>query len=558
MKICPFCRGEIHDDAIKCMHCQSSLLPPQPGAAAAPPVPDSRQTVYIVDQDLIRFGKFTGAVLAVIIAVGVIFFGVDIKESAKDAAASAKEGEASAKDAQTLATAMRDLQQQATTTNQQIQDAMKTVAADSAQLKAQLADAQTALAEVKARQGDMTKAAKDVENGRKAVDLVQQQTQSLLSQAQSALAAIQKDAATAHSLVAGGSTQSGSIPVTELARLYNFPSGYTGRGQTIGLIEFGGGYADTDLATYFASLNIPKPQVISVPIDGSKNSPGTEADSQVTLDIEVVGTVAPEAKIVVYFAPNTPQGFPDAIAAAELDSMNKPTVISISWGGSESTWSVQSINYINQSLEAASARGITVVVASGDAGSSDGLKDGKNHVDFPASSPWVLAVGGTRITVSGDAITSEVAWNDGAVGGATGGGVSDLFPLPLWQQQAKVPPRKDGQSGRGIPDVAIDASPSSGYSILLHGRAESVGGTAAATPFWAGLIALINQALRRPVGYINPTIYTKFGPAKVFRDVTEGNNGNYSAGPGWDPVTGWGSPDGSALLRAFQETGTRH
>jgi len=514
--------------------------------------------VYILDQDLIRFGKFAGAVLAVIIAVGVIFFGVDIKESAKEAAASAKEGQASAKDAQTLANAMRDLQQQAVATNQQIQDAMKAVTANSSQVKTQLADAQSVLAEVKTRLGDaqaveqnIRKAAKDVEGDRKAIDLIQQQAQTLLTQAQSALEQIKKDAATAHSLVAG-SAQSRALSVPELARLYNFPSEFDGSRQTVGVIELGGGYADADLTSYFAGLNLPKPQVISVSVDGGKNSPGSEADSQVTLDIEVVGAVAPAAKIVVYFAPNTAQGFIDAIATAAHDSTNKPSVISISWGGPESSWTAQARRAIDQNLQAASAMGVTVLAASGDRGSSDGLEDGTSHVDFPASSQWVLAVGGTRITVSDNAISSEVTWNDGATGGATGGGISDIFPLPVWQEHANVPAGNDGRRGRGIPDVAINASPLSGYSVLIHGHQETIGGTAAATPLWAGLIVLINQALGKAVGYFNPTIYTKLSPATVFRDITEGNNGRYSAGPGWDAVTGWGSPDGRKLLRALQ------
>jgi kumamolisin len=341
--------------------------------------------------------------------------------------------------------------------------------------------------------------------------------------------------------------------VPELARLYNFPSEYNGSGQTVALIELGGGYTDADLTAYFAGLNQPKPQVSSVSVDGGKNTPNSSADSQVTLDIEVVGAVAPAAKIVVYFAPNTYQGFLHAIAAAERDVANKPSVISIGWGSPESNWNAQAKTDMNQTLQEAKAQGITVTAGSGDGGSSEGLTDGKNHLDFPASSPWVLAIGGTQITVSGGVIASEVAWNDGATGGATGGGVSDAFPLPVWQQQAKVPAGNAGYLGRGIPDIAIDASPRSGYSILVHGLRENLGGTTAAAPLWAGLIALINQALGRNVGYINPTIYTKFGPAKVFRDVTVGNNGAYSAGPGWDAVTGWGSPDGRKLLRAFQE-----
>lgn len=453
---------------------------------------------------------------------------------------------------------MRDLQQQAVATNQQIQDAMKAVTANSSQVKAQLADAQSVLAEVKTRLGDaqaveqnIRKAANDVESDRKAIDLIQRQAQTLLTQAQSALEQIKKDAATAHSLV-GGSAQSGALSVPELAQLYNFPSEFDGSRQTVGVIELGGGYEDADLTSYFAGLNLPKPQVISVSVDGGKNSPGSEADSQVTLDIEIVGAVAPAAKIVVYFAPNTYQGLSDAIATATRDLANKPSVISISWGGPESTWTAQAIGAIDQNLKAASAMGVTVIAASGDQGSSDGLKDGKNHVDFPASSQWVLAVGGTRINVSDNAIGSEVTWNDGTTGGATGGGVSDIFSLPVWQEHANVPTGNDGHQGRGIPDVAINASPLSGYSVLIHGRRETIGGTAAATPLWAGLIVLMNQALGKVVGYVNPTIYTKLSPATIFRDITEGNNGSYSAGPGWDPVTGWGSPDGRKLLRALQ------
>ncbi len=190
-----------------------------------------------------------------------------------------------------------------------------------------------------------------------------------------------------------------------------------------------------------------------------------------------------------------------------------------------------------------------------------GAADNKPRVDFPGSSPWVLAVGGTHINVSGERIASEVVWNDSdSDGGATGGGVSTLFPKPNWQDQVNVPANYQGHSGRGIPDVAITASPQAGYEVFVAGQKLIFGGGTGATPLWGGLIALINQGLGHNVGYINPVLYTKLGPAGVLHGVTEGNNGvrgakGYSAGPGWNATAGWGSPDGRKLLQAFRSLG---
>jgi kumamolisin len=263
----------------------------------------------------------------------------------------------------------------------------------------------------------------------------------------------------------------------------------------IALIELGGGFRDSDLTEYFTKLNLPKPNVTWVSVDGARNNPGTEADSQVTLDIEVTGAIAPGAHIAVYFAPNTNQAFADAVSRAIND---RSSIISISWGSAEGVWSSAAMLALNQVLLRAATLGITVVAAAGDNGVTDGVRDGKPHVDFPASSPNVLAVGGSRITATLGAITSEVVWNGGDF--ATGGGVSDVFPLPDWQKNAKVPPRIGGGLGRGIPDVAAHADPAIGYRVLVDGKATQVGGTAAATPLWAGLIALINQGLGHNLG----------------------------------------------------------
>src|SRR5208283_2151626 len=214
---------------------------------------------------------------------------------------------------------------------------------------------------------------------------------------------------------------------------------------TIGIIELGGGFTPPDLNTYFSGLKIsPAPTVVAVSVDGAQNQPTGDTsgpDTEVMLDIEVAGAVAAGANIVVYFAPNTDAGFLDAINQAATDTVHKPSVISISWGGPESTWTAQSLQSYNSALQSAAAVGVTVCVACGDNGSTDGVTDGADHVDFPASSPYSLACGGTTLTISGGTIASEVVWNDLASGnGATGGGISETFPIPTWQANANVPP----------------------------------------------------------------------------------------------------------------------
>lgn len=261
--------------------------------------------------------------------------------------------------------------------------------------------------------------------------------------------------------------------------------------------------------------------------------------------------MAPGAKIVVYFAPNTDQGYLDAVTTAIHDTTNNPSVISISWGGPESSWTTQALTNFDQAFQSAAALGVTVCIAAGDNGSTDGVTDGSNNVDFPASDPFVLGCGGTTIQTSNNQIVSEVVWNDLPNGGATGGGVSNSFPLPTWQNGFNVPAATASGGGRGVPDVAGDADPNSGYNILVDGQNEVVGGTSAVAPLWAGLVARINQQLGKSIGFLNPTIYAQAVEAAGFHDITQGNNGAFSAAAGWDPCTGLGSPDGARLLAAL-------
>ncbi len=336
----------------------------------------------------------------------------------------------------------------------------------------------------------------------------------------------------------------------EVATAYGFPGQLTGAGETVAVIELEGGYSEEDLSAYFSGLGRPAPAISTIGVDGGGNAPrvNQDADGEVMLDIEVLGAVAPGVKIVVYFANTSDQGFIDAVSSAVHDTTHNPSVISISWGGPEDSWTGQAREQMEQIFIEAAALGVSVTVAAGDDGSSDGVEDGKQHVDFPAAAPHALACGGTSLQASGAQITSEMAWNDGAGGGASGGGVSIEFPVPAYQAHAGVPANVDtGSVGRGVPDVCGDADPQTGYRIRVDGAQQTIGGTSAVAPLWAGLIALINQGLGKPVGFLQPQLYAPSTVAAL-HDITQGDNGAYRAGPGWDACTGLGSPDGSALL----------
>jgi kumamolisin len=360
----------------------------------------------------------------------------------------------------------------------------------------------------------------------------------------------------------------GSFTAPQLARLYGFPQDADGGGQCIGLIELGGGFRAADLKAYFRDIGIPAPKVTAVRVDGASNHPTNAQgpDAEVMLDIEIAAAVAPKAHIAVYFAPNSDKGFLDAITYAIHDTENRPSVISISWGSPEKSWTKQAMTSFDEAFQTAAALGVTICCAAGDAGSGDenpdnslGATDSLAHADFPGSSPFVLCCGGTRVVASGGKIVSETVWDDDPRRSATGGGVSDVFPLPSWQRAAGVPPSANPgkRRGRGVPDVAGNADPTTGYRVRVDGSEGVIGGTSAVAPLWAGLIALCNQKLGAPAGFVNPLAYGARGGKAAFRDITEGTNGAYRAKAGWDACTGWGSPDGASFLRLLQTGGAR-
>ena len=360
-----------------------------------------------------------------------------------------------------------------------------------------------------------------------------------------------------------------SYTPVQVATFYDYPTDADGSGECIALVELGGGYNPADLSAYWGQLNLAKtPTVSAVSVGNGSNNPTGDPngpDGEVMLDIEVCGAIAPGAKIVAYFAENTDAGFLNAITTAIHDSTNNPSVLSISWGGPESSWTQQAMTSMDEAFQSAAAMGVTVCVAAGDDGSTDGANDGQNHVDFPSSSPNVLACGGTELVASGNTITNETVWNESANNeGATGGGISDVFPLPSYQSGVGVPASANpgGRVGRGVPDVAGDADPSTGYVTRVDGQPDVIGGTSAVAPLWAGLIALINESIGKPAGFINPLLYQDASAGGIFNDITSGNNGAYSAGPGWDACTGLGSPVGNQIATALgaptsvQATGT--
>jgi kumamolisin len=288
-------------------------------------------------------------------------------------------------------------------------------------------------------------------------------------------------------------------------------------------------------------------------VAGAKPKAGQDqdADGEVALDVQVAGATAPKADIAVYFAPNTDQGFVDAITQAVHDATRKPGTMSISWGSAESAWTGQAVTAMNSAFQDADELGVAVFAASGDGLATDGVTDGKAHVDFPASSPWVVGCGGTHLPASGPG-GGESVWSSN--GGGSGGGVSALFAVPAYQASLKLPapPGGAGHGGRGVPDVAADADPDTGYRVVVDGQSQLIGGTSAVAPLWAGLFALVAETAGRPVGQPHAQLYAH---PTAFNDVVTGNNMakgvGYKAAKGWDPCTGLGSPKAAAVLALF-------
>jgi kumamolisin len=336
----------------------------------------------------------------------------------------------------------------------------------------------------------------------------------------------------------------------EFAALYNFPDS-TGAGECVALIELGGGYMPSDNTNYFAQLGLQVPTIVPVSVNHAHNNPNgsdSGADGEVALDIQVVGALAQGAKIAVYFAPNTDQGFLNALNAAVYDSINRPSVISISWGAPEALWTRTAMQAMNRAMQAAVAMGITVFAAAGDNGSSDGMSDGLPHADFPSSSPYVVGCGGTMTQASGTQVARESVWNNMATeGGAAGGAVSAVFALPVYQKGLSVALTAGGAQPltmRGAPDVTANADPNTGYLVMVNGQMNVIGGTSAVAPLMAALIARINAINGKPSGYIHAAIYKG---VSSFVPITSGDNGAYKAATPWSAATGVGRPFGTKL-----------
>jgi kumamolisin len=346
---------------------------------------------------------------------------------------------------------------------------------------------------------------------------------------------------------------SGHLP-NAITALYGFPKTTgSGKGQTIAIIELGGGVSSADTAVAFAAMKLPPPKVVAVGVDGALNQPGkdTNADGEVALDVQVAGAGAPGATLAIYFAPNTDQGFVDAITQAAHDQTNAPSVMSISWGAAESAWTAQAITSMSSAFQDAADLGLCVFAASGDNLATDGQSDGAAHVDFPSSSPLVVGCGGTKLPSKAGSVAGESVWNSG--GSGTGGGISSQFPVPAYQQGLTLPSSAAGKPGRGVPDIAGDADPNTGYRVQVDGKAEIIGGTSAVAPLWAGLFALVGETAGKLVGPPHAVLY---GHPAAFNDVTKGNNRSgkigFAAAKGWDACTGLGTPRGAAIAALFK------
>jgi kumamolisin len=386
----------------------------------------------------------------------------------------------------------------------------------------------------------------------------------------------------AHRLAGAGGAQAaageatGPLGPADLERRYGFPDGDCS-GQTIAIAEFGGGYFPDDVREFCQTHGRALPQIETVSVGATpltppqiaalsaeQQGPALGESHEVMMDIEIVAGLCANAKICVFYAPFDQKGWIDLLDRV-VAADPAPVAVSMSWGLAEDSpdWSGAALEAINQRLRAAAARGITVCAASGDDGSGDQMHDQRAHVHFPASSPFLLAVGGTML--DGD---DEVAWwntpgdRSQPRGGSTGGGVSVKFPRPEWQNTRVASLNPGGIDGRVVPDVAALAGPP-GYSLVFDGQRTLNGGTSAAAPLWAALIARIAAAgARNAQEFLAPLLYQSAGDgrargATAFADITRGNNTSpqpgfgYEAQIGFDAVSGWGVPNGKALLASL-------
>jgi kumamolisin len=339
----------------------------------------------------------------------------------------------------------------------------------------------------------------------------------------------------------------------EIARLYGVVAPRRGSGQCIAIIAPRGGFLADDVRLAAEKMGVVAAlEVAEVSVDNGRNrfSGGGQADQELALDLQVAAAAAPAAKLVVYFTDDSEQGLADAVLAAVHDQTHAPSVVSISWGVSESSWTDFPLKIFNDALADAVRLGVIVTAAAGDMLATDAIDDDRVHVSYPASSPYVLSCGGTRFSLGAEAtsISDEIVWKEGDLG--TGGGVSDLFDVPDYQQGAGVPPSvSTGKPGRGVPDVAGSAAFSNGYRIFVNRQQIVQAGTSAVAPLWAGLIALANSERGSNVRRIHPALY---GDPACCRRILQGDNKagslGYSAGPGWNPCAGLGVPIGAGIL----------
>ena len=328
--------------------------------------------------------------------------------------------------------------------------------------------------------------------------------------------------------------------------------GVRGQGQTIAILSFDS-FHDEDVAAFDRAVGIRgAPGVEHVPVDGGAR-PG-DGQEEVNLDIDVIRGIAPAARILNYESRDTGRGFAPIIDRIVADG--RVQIISNSWGACAVGWPPELRRADQASLAAAVARGITMYVASGDAGAYDcqhaNPGDLRLSVDWPSSSPSAVAVGGTLLSVRSDgSYLSETGWEDPLSGGGGGGGLSTFFARPPWQTGPGVQNRQS-TGGRQVPDVSASADGDSGWFVVTQGRRTKIGGTSAAAPFWSASMLLVAQYAQRQgagrVGFAAPLLYRLAArPDSPFHDVTLGGNRGYRAGPGWDFATGLGSPDVGAL-----------